>query len=97
MSRGSQLENFPKMDEVFKALSSRARFNIVAELIKREECNVSTIVKELEIPQPTVSQHLTVLKNAGIIEGFRKGTQIFYKVVNKKISKIIDTIQTAND
>lgn len=96
MVKGTELNNFHNIDEIFKALSSKTRFNIVVELIKRKECNVSTIVKELDIPQPTVSQHLTVLKNAGIIDGFRNGTQIYYKVVNDKIAKIIETIQTTN-
>lgn len=79
--------------EIFKALSCRARFDIVVGLINHNECNVSKMVENLKIPQPNVSQHLTILKNAGIIEGFRKGNQICYKVTSEKTRKIIEAIQ----
>lgn len=97
MTPDKELDTFYKIDEIFKALSSRARFNIVLELLKKKECNVGTIARELGIPQSTVSQHLTVLKNAGIIDGFRNGTQVYYKVVNDKIVKIIQTTQSASE
>ncbi|MFA6989010.1 MAG: metalloregulator ArsR/SmtB family transcription factor [Candidatus Gastranaerophilaceae bacterium] len=78
--------------EIFKALSCRARFNIVVGLIKQHECNVTKMAEKLNIPQPNVSQHLSVLKKAGIIEGFRKGNQICYKVINEQVRRIIDAI-----
>lgn len=75
--------------EIFKALSCKPRLNIVVGLIKHNECNVGKMAEKLKIPQPNVSQHLTVLKNAGIIEGYRNGTQICYKVVDERTKKII--------
>jgi DNA-binding transcriptional ArsR family regulator len=77
---------------IFKALSCRPRFDIVVGLIKNNECNVTKMSEKLNIPQPNVSQHLTVLKQAGIIEGFRKGNQICYKVVSEQVRRIIDAI-----
>ena len=79
---------FEALSEIFKALSHPLRVQIVAGLIKKEECNVSTMVKKLGTPQPTVSQHLNILKSYGIIEGFRKGNQICYKVTNEQVKKI---------
>jgi ArsR family transcriptional regulator len=46
------------------------------------------MVEKLGASQPTVSQHINSLKNAGIIEGFRKGNQICYKVINEDIIKM---------
>lgn len=77
---------------IFKALSSETRLKIVIELIKKKECNVNKIVEDLNISQPNVSQHLAILKNAGILEGFRKGTQIYYKVIDKQTEKIIKSL-----
>lgn len=78
--------------EIFKALSCKARLDIVMGLIKHNECNVGKMAEKLGIPQPNVSQHLSILKNAGIIEGFRKGTQICYKVVDEQTKKIVDVL-----
>ena len=79
--------------EIFKALSCKARFDIVVGLIKSHECNVTKMSENLNIPQPNVSQHLTVLKKAGVIEGFRKGNQICYKVTNDQVRKIINALE----
>jgi len=81
-----------KYAEIFKALAHPIRLKIVCGLIKKKECNVSIMVEKLELPQPTVSQHLNILKNAGIISGYRKGTQICYKVVDENAVKIIESL-----
>jgi len=81
-----------KFAEMFKALAHPIRLKIVCGLIKKEECNVSIMVEKLSLPQPTVSQHLNILKNAGIIQGFRKGTQICYRVTDEMTKKIINTL-----
>jgi len=81
-----------QLPDIFKALSCKTRFDIVVGLIKHNECNVTKMAENLQIPQPNISQHLTVLKNTGVIEGFRKGNQICYKVVNKTVIKLIEAI-----
>ena len=78
--------------EIFKALAHPIRLRIVCGLIKKEECNVSIMVEKLKIAQPTVSQHLNILKNADIIQGFRKGTQICYRVVDESTRKIVEAL-----
>ena len=75
--------------EILKALAHPIRLKIVCGLTKKTECNVSVMVEKLGVPQPTVSQHLNILKNAGIIQGFRKGTQICYKLTNETAKKIV--------
>jgi DNA-binding transcriptional ArsR family regulator len=55
-------------------------------------CNVSRIQACLQIPQSTVSQHLGKLKDAGIIEGKRKGTEICYQVVDEESAKLIELL-----
>lgn len=82
-----------KMADIFKALSGPTRLKIVVGLIEKNECNVNKMAEGLNIPQPNVSQHLAILKNAGIIEGYRKGNQICYKVVNEFVIKLVKIME----
>lgn len=78
---------------IFKALACETRLKIVLGLIEKNECNVNLMAEKLGIAQPNVSQHLAVLKNAGIIEGYRKGTQICYKVTNDLVKKFAKNME----
>jgi DNA-binding transcriptional ArsR family regulator len=82
-----------KMAEIFKALSGSTRLKIVVGLIEKNECNVNKMVEGLNLAQPNVSQHLSILKNAGIIEGYRKGNQICYRVINDFVIDIIKSME----
>lgn len=82
--------------EIFKALSCATRLKIVVGLSQKNECNVNKMAECLGIAQPNVSQHLSVLKNAGIIEGYRKGNQICYKVVNEFVLKMVNELRIAD-
>lgn len=79
--------------EIFKALAHPIRLKIVCGLMRKDECNVSIMVEKLGIPQPTVSQHLNILKNAGIITGYKKGTQVCYKITDEKTKNIIKSLE----
>lgn len=61
-----------------KALGHPARIAIIDYLLKTESCICGDIVNELPLAQPTVSQHLKELKNAGIIKGNIEGNTICY-------------------
>lgn len=82
-----------KYAEIFKALAHPLRLQIVCGLSRKDECNVSIMVEKLGVPQPTVSQHLNVLKNAGIITGYKKGTQVCYKVTSDVARRIVEALE----
>jgi len=82
-----------EMAEIFKALSHPIRLKIVCGLIQKKECNVTKMVQHLNMPQPNVSQHINILKNTDIIEGYRKGNEICYRVTNKIVEKIIESLE----
>jgi DNA-binding transcriptional ArsR family regulator len=63
--------SYEQISEMLKALSHPARLKIVVGLLK-DECNVAQIQKVLRLPQSTISQHLRVLKNAGVVKGRRE-------------------------
>lgn len=54
---------------VFRALGNPARVRIVRELARRGACQTGDLVGVLPLAQSTVSQHLKVLKEAGIVRG----------------------------
>ncbi len=87
---------------IAKALGHPARIAIIEYLIKVNECICSDIVNELPLAQPTVSQHLKELKNAGIIKGNIEGNSICYcidektiDILNSYFSYIIQTVTNA--
>lgn len=61
-----------------KALSNPARIAIMQFLAKRTECYFGNIEDELPIAKATVSQHLTALKEAGLIQGIIEGSKVKY-------------------
>ncbi len=77
---------------IFKALAHPTRLTIAYNLMLKPECNVSKMCECLNIPQPTVSQHLSILKNAKVIVGHRNGNQTCYKVENLKVMRILKQI-----
>ncbi|MFN8308907.1 MAG: metalloregulator ArsR/SmtB family transcription factor [Chitinophagales bacterium] len=73
---------------LIKALAHPARIAIVEYLLKTSSCICGDIVNELPLSQPTVSQHLRELKNAGIIKGNVEGTAICYCLDEKTLGVI---------
>jgi len=81
--------NFIDEAEILKVLGHPIRLKIVVGLCS-QECNVKHIWECLGLPQATVSQHLALLKNKGVIEGKREGVEVHYSVVNSMVKKIIE-------
>lgn len=76
------------MATLHKALGHPARIAIIEYLIKVNACICGDIVNELPLAQPTVSQHLKELKNAGLIKGTIEGTAICYCIDETAIERI---------
>ncbi len=64
---------------ILRAVGDPTRLAILESLLTHEKC-VSDLVKELKRPQPYVSHHLRILRQAGLIEGQRDGKQICYRI-----------------
>jgi ArsR family transcriptional regulator len=78
--------------DVFKALADPTRLKIL-ECIKDGEKCICEVIPYTGKSQPNVSQHLKVLKIAGLIEERREGTRILLKASNKKIFDVIDFVK----
>ncbi|SHH15944.1 transcriptional regulator, ArsR family [Flavobacterium micromati] len=71
-----------------KAIGHPARIAIIQYLIKVKSCVCGDIVNKLPLSQPTISQHLKELKNAGLIKGTVEGNTICYCLDEAGFSKI---------
>ena len=69
--------------QLFKALSEPVRLRIITLLLNGERC-VCDLMAVLDMPQSTVSRHLAYLKNAGVINGRRKGVWIYYRLADSE-------------
>jgi len=68
---------------LFKALGDETRLRIVALLSHGELC-VCHVESALGLSQPNASRHLTVLKNAGVVDHRRQGNWVYYRLVQQQ-------------
>lgn len=85
----SQIE----MATIAKALGHPARIAIIEYLLSVDTCICGDIVDQLPLAQPTVSQHLKALKNAGLIKGNIEGNTICYCVDKTNLEKLNQFMQ----
>jgi ArsR family transcriptional regulator len=75
-----------------KALAHPARVAILKRLLAHGECVCGEIVSGLPLAQATVSQHLKVLKDAGLIQGEVDGPRVCYCVNPKAVRRVQELI-----
>ena len=71
-----------------KALGHPIRVRILELLLERTSCYCGEIVQELPVAQATVSQHLKVLKDAGLIRGTIDGPRVCYCANTERLSSL---------
>ncbi len=87
------VQDFERNGELLKALGHPIRLKMVAGLLEETECNVNDIVAKLGIPQSTVSQHLGILRNKGIIAPRKDGVRTCYRVVDARVIRLIEVLK----
>jgi ArsR family transcriptional regulator, arsenate/arsenite/antimonite-responsive transcriptional repressor len=73
---------------VFKALADPTRVAIVSRLATGEMCCVCDLTDAFALSQPTVSHHLRILRDAGLVESERRGTFAYYWLVPEAIERL---------
>lgn len=79
-----------RLARVLKALADPARLQVIS-LIRAApggEVCVADLVRALELRQPTVSHHLRVLHDAGLLDRERRGSWVWYRVADARIDEI---------
>jgi ArsR family transcriptional regulator len=76
----------------FRALSDPTRVAIVNRLASSEECCVCDLNAAFDLSQPTISHHLRVLREAGLVEARRRGTWAYYRLVPHAVRELRHTL-----
>ena len=84
--------DYGKDSELLKALGHPVRLRMVEGLLGRE-CNVKKMVKALNLPQSTVSQHLGILKSRGIVQIRKEGVKTCCRVTDARIAELIKILR----
>src|SRR5689334_383487 len=74
--------------DLLRALAAPVRIAIVLQLQESQRC-VNELVDALGVPQPLVSQHLRILKAAGVVAGERSGREVMYRLVDHHLAHIV--------
>jgi len=77
---------------LLRAVADKNRLRLV-ELLSRRELCVTAAAQELELSQPLVSQHLRVLRQAGLIRGERRGRRVHYRVDRERWEELLRELQ----
>jgi ArsR family transcriptional regulator len=72
----------------FKALADPTRVSIINRLAGGDACCVCDLTDVFELSQPTVSHHLRILREAGLVEAERRGTWAYYRLVPEAIDRV---------
>ena len=77
-----------------KALGHPARIAILRHLLEEDRCICGRIVEVLPLAQSTVSQHLKILKQSGLVQGEVEGPRTCYCVDKKKLNRLFEAMTT---
>jgi len=77
--------------ELFGILSAPMRLKIIKSVCATEK-NVSELLSEIKTTQPNMSQHLNTLYKAGILGKRRDGVQVYYRVIDPRITAICHSV-----
>lgn len=89
------MRDFTKQAELFKALADPHRLKILATIAREaDEVCVCDLTAGLLLLQPTVSHHLKVLRETGLIQSERRGTWVYYRLTPGALDRITDAVES---
>ncbi|CAN7675336.1 sulfite-sensing transcriptional repressor BigR [Mesorhizobium sp. LjNodule214] len=93
MTRADMEDRAGEVAGLLRTLSHPARLMIVCTLVEGEY-SVGQLEEELGIHQPSLSQQLTVLRDAGIVETRREAKQVFYHLTEARAARLVEALYT---
>ncbi len=82
------LEAAEELARRFRALADPTRVAIVNRLAGAGEVCVCELVEEFDLAQPTISHHLKVLRDVGLVDSRRRGTWAYYRLVPETVAEL---------
>ncbi len=83
---------FDLQAKLCQTLGQQVRLKIINQLKDGPKC-VTSIAELIEIPQPSVSRHLHVLRSAGVLTRQRKGQEVYYEIASPKIVEVCEMMR----
>ncbi|HKK75713.1 MAG TPA: metalloregulator ArsR/SmtB family transcription factor [Saprospiraceae bacterium] len=90
-------DKLQESSELLRALTHPLRMQILEYIDSQDHINVNKIYNTLNLEQSITSQHLRILRNAGIVETKRDGKYIFYSINYDKVKSAMEAINTFLD
>ena len=78
--------------EMCKVFTNPTRIEVL-NLLRGGAMSVSELIEKTKLSQSNISQHLSIMKNKGIVQSRRDGKKIYYELTNKKIIQAFDIIR----
>jgi len=78
--------------ELCSALAEPTRL-LILYMLAEEPCNVSELTQKLAIPQPSVSRHLRVLRDGGLVRTTRQGQSVLYELTDRRVIDALDLLR----
>lgn len=80
-----------EVSQLLKSLANTNRLMIVCTLVEGER-SVAELESELSIHQPTLSQQLTTLREAGLVQTRRESRHVYYRLTDDKAAQVIEVL-----
>jgi ArsR family transcriptional regulator len=96
MAQKPSVAQFKAQAQVFKALAHPGRLLMLDELSRGERC-VCELAALVGSEMPTVSRHLSLLKNAGIVDDEKRGAQVFYRLVTPCVMNFFECVASVRE
>ncbi|OGI03751.1 MAG: transcriptional regulator [Candidatus Melainabacteria bacterium GWF2_32_7] len=90
------LKKYKRRSEIIKALAHPTRLFIMDFLSGGERC-VCEIVEQVDFDISTISKHLSVMKNAGLVEDEKRGLNVFYKMTCPCILNLFTCLESISN
>ena len=90
------LKKYKRRSEIIKALAHPTRLFIMDFLSGGERC-VCEIVEQVDVDISTISKHLSVMKNAGLVEDEKRGLNVFYKMTCPCILNLFNCLESISN
>ncbi len=94
--RNIEADKLQKIAKVLKAISHPLRLEILELLGEKEPQSVAEILEQIDVEQSLLSHHLIKMKDKGVLDSFRRGRNIYYRLAFAQIAKIFDCMESCN-
>lgn len=78
---------------ILKAVANERRLMLLCRLLEMGEANVGTLAEAVGLSQSALSQHLTVLREQGIVAYRRESQTLWYRIADSRIEALFSTLQ----